>query len=177
MDRLLQRAPSTPGARRPPADGGLARGGRRRGDCGHDGQRIRVAHMPTAAEADAASRCVIERNNERPGCQSRTEIKRSRCAGPFHPRRLPSSRRYRTGAAPSFSSWKTPWPQAPGSAAAANGRCAAILTAARSPSERRRRRILTAVVRADLRDSAGDPASTAARGAPAPSTFDPYLER
>ena len=26
-----------------------------------NGQRIRVAHMPTAAQADAASRCVIEK--------------------------------------------------------------------------------------------------------------------
>ena len=37
----------------------------RRRACGHDGQRIRVAHMPTAATADAASRRVIERNPER----------------------------------------------------------------------------------------------------------------
>ena len=67
----------------PRADGGLARGGRRREGCGHDGQRFRVAHMPTAAEADAAPRCVIERNNERPGFQLTNRIKRSRCAGPF----------------------------------------------------------------------------------------------
>ena len=51
--------------------------------CGHDGQRFRVAHMPTAAATDAASRCVIERNTERSDFQRRTEIKRSRCAGPF----------------------------------------------------------------------------------------------
>ena len=51
--------------------------------CGHDGQRLRVAHMPTAAEADAASRCVIERNDERPRFQLRNRLKRSRCAGPF----------------------------------------------------------------------------------------------
>ena len=46
---------------RPYANGGLARGDRPQG-CGHDGQRLRVAHMPTAATADAASCCVIERN-------------------------------------------------------------------------------------------------------------------
>src|SRR5271166_1347446 len=83
MDRLLQRAASPSGAGRPCADGGLAQGDRRREGCGRDGQRCRVAHMPTAAEADAASRCVIERNTERSGFQSRTEIKRSRCAGPL----------------------------------------------------------------------------------------------
>ena len=42
------------------ADDGLAGSDRGKG-CGHDGQRFRVAHMPTAAEADAATRCVIER--------------------------------------------------------------------------------------------------------------------
>ena len=83
VDRLLQRAASAPGAGRPNADGGLARGYRRRRGCGHDGQRIRVAHMPTATEADAASRCVIERNPERPRLQLTNRIKRSRCAGPF----------------------------------------------------------------------------------------------
>jgi len=39
--------------------------------------------MPTAAEADAAPRCVIKGNNERSGFQLRTEVKRSRCAGPL----------------------------------------------------------------------------------------------
>ena len=39
--------------------------------------------MPKAAEADAASRRVIERNNERPGFQLTNRPKRSRCAGPF----------------------------------------------------------------------------------------------
>ncbi len=57
---FYQRAAPTPGARRPRADGGLARSDRRRRGCGHDGQRSRVAHMPTAATADAASRCVIK---------------------------------------------------------------------------------------------------------------------
>ena len=50
--------------------------------CGHDGQRLRVAHMPTAATADAASCCVIERNLERSRFQLRTCLRRSRCAGP-----------------------------------------------------------------------------------------------
>jgi putative transposase len=35
------------------------------------------------AGADAASRCMIERNDERSGFQLRTEIMRSRCAGPL----------------------------------------------------------------------------------------------
>ena len=39
--------------------------------------------MPTATEADAASRCVIERNPERSSFQLRNRFKRSRCAGPF----------------------------------------------------------------------------------------------
>ena len=52
--------------------------------CGHGGQRFRVAHMPTAATADAASRCVIERNDERSDIQLRNRLKRSRCAGPLH---------------------------------------------------------------------------------------------
>ena len=39
--------------------------------------------MPTAAEADAASCCVIERNDERPSFQLRNQLKRSRCKGPF----------------------------------------------------------------------------------------------
>ena len=60
------------GARRSPAPG-----------CGHDGQRIRVAHMPTATEADAVSRCVIKGNPERSRFQLTNRIKRSRCAGPF----------------------------------------------------------------------------------------------
>ena len=55
----------------------------RRQGCGHGGQRFRVAHMPTAATADAASRCVIERNDERSGFQLRNRLKRSRCAGPL----------------------------------------------------------------------------------------------
>ena len=38
--------------------------------------------MPTATEADAVSRCVIERNPER-SLQLTNRIKRSRCAGPF----------------------------------------------------------------------------------------------
>jgi hypothetical protein len=59
---------------------------RRRRACGHDGQRFRVAHMPTGAQADAANRCVIKRNDERSGFQLRTEIRRSRCAGPLHSR-------------------------------------------------------------------------------------------
>ena len=37
VGRLLQRAASAPSARRPLADGGLARGDRRRQGCGHDG--------------------------------------------------------------------------------------------------------------------------------------------
>ena len=49
---------------------------------------MRVAHMPTAAEADAASRRVIERNNERPGVQLTNRPKRSRSAGPFQSFRL-----------------------------------------------------------------------------------------
>ena len=39
--------------------------------------------LPTAAEADAASRYMIERNNKRSDFQLRTEIMRSRCARPF----------------------------------------------------------------------------------------------
>ena len=42
-----------------------------------------LCHMPTAAEADAASRCVIERNAKRSGFQLRNRFQRSRCAGPF----------------------------------------------------------------------------------------------
>jgi hypothetical protein len=38
--------------------------------------------MPTAATADAASCCVIERNLERSRFQLRTCLRRSRCAGP-----------------------------------------------------------------------------------------------
>ena len=56
--------------------------------CGHDGQRIRVAHMPTAATADAASRCVIERNPEQSRFQLKSRLKRSRCEGPFQSRRV-----------------------------------------------------------------------------------------
>jgi hypothetical protein len=41
--------------------------------------------MPTAAEADAASRCVIESNPERSRPQPRNRFKRSRCAGPLQP--------------------------------------------------------------------------------------------
>jgi hypothetical protein len=44
----------------------------------------KLAHMPTAAKADAASCCVIERNPERSRFQLTNRIKRSRCAGPFH---------------------------------------------------------------------------------------------
>ena len=53
--RVLQQPPSAPGARKPDADGGVARRRRHRArqhDCGHAaalGQRWRVAHMPTAA--------------------------------------------------------------------------------------------------------------------------------
>ena len=65
VGRLLQRAASAPGARRPRADGGLARGDHRRQGCGYDGQRFGVAHRPTAATADAACRWMIERNHER----------------------------------------------------------------------------------------------------------------
>ena len=39
--------------------------------------------MPTATEADAASRCVIERKTERSDFQLVNRLKRSRCAGPF----------------------------------------------------------------------------------------------
>ena len=56
---------------------------------------VRIRRSPTArrwrsgarrppAEADAAHRCVIERNNERSGFQRTNRLKRSRCAGPFH---------------------------------------------------------------------------------------------
>src|SRR5271166_904874 len=67
MDRLLQRAASAPRAGRPHADGGLARRRGRTEGCGHDGQRWRVAHMPTGAEADAASCCVIEKEHRAVG--------------------------------------------------------------------------------------------------------------
>ena len=40
--------------------------------------------LPTAAEADAASRCMIESNDERSGFQPRNRPKRSRGAGPSH---------------------------------------------------------------------------------------------
>src|ERR1700691_5888105 len=42
--------------------------------------------MPTATEADAISRCVIERNPERSHFQLTNRVKRSRCAGPFQRR-------------------------------------------------------------------------------------------
>jgi hypothetical protein len=38
--------------------------------------------MPAAATADAASRCMIEGNDEPSGAQLRNSLKRSRCAGP-----------------------------------------------------------------------------------------------
>jgi hypothetical protein len=41
-------------------------------------------NMPKATEADAVSRCVIERNPGRSRFQLTNRIKRSRCAGPFH---------------------------------------------------------------------------------------------
>lgn len=50
VDRLLQRAAAPPGARLSHPDGGVAFRPDRRG-CGHDGQRERVAHMPTDAKA------------------------------------------------------------------------------------------------------------------------------
>jgi hypothetical protein len=62
----------------------LAPSDRRRQGCEHDGQGPRVAHMPTAATADAASRCVIERNDERSGLPTTKPLKRSRGAGPSH---------------------------------------------------------------------------------------------
>jgi hypothetical protein len=50
--------------------------------------------MSTAAEADAASCCVIERNTERSGFQSRNRRKRSCGAGPSHdPDRAVAQRR------------------------------------------------------------------------------------
>jgi hypothetical protein len=67
----------------PYADGCLARGDRRRQGCGHNGQRVRVAHMPSTSTADAAPCCVIERNPEQSRFQLRTCPRRSRCAGPF----------------------------------------------------------------------------------------------
>ena len=73
---MLDRADRTLSLRR--------QGDRRRQGCGHDGQRLRVAHMPTAAEKDAASRCMIERKPERSGSQVKNRFKRSRCAGPLH---------------------------------------------------------------------------------------------
>ena len=39
---------------------------------------------PQPQKADAASCCVIERNDERPSFQLVNQLKRSRCAGPFH---------------------------------------------------------------------------------------------
>ena len=54
LGHVLQRAAPSPGARLSHADGGVARGARRR-SCGHDGQRGRVAHMPTGEKTAARS--------------------------------------------------------------------------------------------------------------------------
>jgi transposase InsO family protein len=58
LDHVLQRAASAPGARRPHADGSLARGQRRSQGCGPDGQRCRVALMPTAGSGTSADRTL-----------------------------------------------------------------------------------------------------------------------
>jgi hypothetical protein len=59
---------------------------RRRQGCGNDGRRFRVGYTPKAARADAParcviepSRCVLERNNERPDFQLRNHVKPSGC--------------------------------------------------------------------------------------------------
>ena len=80
--RGYRRPPS--GARAARADGGLARRRSRLEGCGHDGQRCRVAHMPTAATADAAFGRMIGRNWERSDFQLTNRFKRSRCAGPLY---------------------------------------------------------------------------------------------
>src|SRR5215472_10773836 len=91
MDRLLQSSTPAPSASGPHADGSLARGSPGLKGCGHDGQRIRVAHMPTAATANAASCCLIERNPERPGRQFTNRLKRSHCTVHFYLNALPST--------------------------------------------------------------------------------------
>ena len=81
---FYNRSAPAPGAGRPHADGGLARGNRQRRGCGHDGQRIRVAHMPTATEADASLSLRDRKESRAVALQLTNRIKRSRCAGPFH---------------------------------------------------------------------------------------------